>query len=135
MVIEYHGIISEAIHEMNSCISSIRIVPQSSGPLTPSIQQKNNLIIFTKPVDLKSWLQYIKQHQNDSSFFTSRVSGRGYKNGGVCVCVCQCVNTLTAEPIGIHSQNLVQGLTFMKSRTSLMVKVIGQRSGSPGQKT
>ena len=48
----------------------------------------------------------------------------------VCVCVCQYANTLKSEPIDVGSQNLVQGLTFMKSQTNLMVKVVGQRSSS-----
>ena len=52
----------------------------------------------------------------------------------MCLCVCLFVGTLTAEPFDISSQNLVYGLTLMISRTSLMVKVIGQRSRSPGQK-
>ncbi len=72
-------------------------------------------------------------------FVTSRVSGRGYKNGAVCVCVCVCVcasvSALTADPFDIWSRNLVQGLTLMTSWTSLLVKVIGQRSRSRGQKT
>ena len=68
---------------------------------------------------------------------TSRISGRGYRNGAVCVCVCVClfVSALTAEPLNIWSRNLVQGLTLIISRTSLLVKVIGQRSRSRGQKT
>ncbi len=48
----------------------------------------------------------------------------------VCVSVCQCVGTLTAERIDVRSQNFVQGLTLMTSRGSLMVKVIGQMSRS-----
>ena len=48
----------------------------------------------------------------------------------VCVSVCPCVNTLTAEPIDVRSQNLVHGLTLMTSRTGSMFKVIGQRSRS-----
>ena len=70
---------------------------------------------------------------------TSRVSGRGYRNGAVCVsvclCVCQLVSTLTAERIDILSRNLAQGLTLMESWTSLMVNVKGQRSRSPGHET
>ncbi len=59
---------------------------------------------------------------------------------GVCVSQsgCQCVNALTAEPIDIRSQNLVQGLTLimlMISWATLIVKVIGQRSRSLGQKS
>ena len=54
--------------------------------------------------------------------------------GGLCVCVCQFVNTLMTERIDVRSRNLAQGLTLIKSWTSLMVKVIGQRSRSPGQK-
>ncbi len=46
----------------------------------------------------------------------------------VCVCVCQFVSTLMAERFDVQSQNLVQTLTFMTSWTSMMVKVIGQRS-------
>ena len=69
-----------------------------------------------------------------SILFTSRVSGQGYRNGPVCVCVCPCVNTLVAEALHLWSRNLVQGLTLMISRTSSMVKVIGQRSRSQGQK-
>ncbi len=73
----------------------------------------------------------------DSSYYlsTSRVSGRSYKNGAICVsaCVseCQLVNTLTAELIDLRSQNLVHQLTLMTSQVGLMVKVIGQRSRSP----
>ncbi len=52
----------------------------------------------------------------------------------VSVCVCVCVNTLTAEPFDIWSPNLVQGLTLIISWTSLIFKVIGQRSRSPSQK-
>ena len=52
----------------------------------------------------------------------------------VCVCVCVCVwvgvclfvSALTAEPFDIWSRDLVQGLTLIISRTSLLVKVIGQ---------
>ncbi len=40
--------------------------------------------------------------------------------------VCPCVSALTAEPIDVRSQNLVQGLTLMTSRTSLNVKVKGE---------
>ena len=43
----------------------------------------------------------------------------------VCLCVCQCGKIITAELFNIRSQNLVPGLTLMKSWTSLMVKVIG----------
>ena len=50
----------------------------------------------------------------------------------VCVSVCQCVGTLTAERFEVHSQNLAQGLTLMTSRGSLMVKVKGQ--GHPVEK-
>ncbi len=39
------------------------------------------------------------------NFFTSRVSGRGYRIGAVflcvCVCVCVSVSTLTAEPFDL----------------------------------
>ncbi len=35
----------------------------------------------------------------------SRVSGRGYKIGPVCVCVCQLVSTLTAELFDLRMQN------------------------------
>ncbi len=48
--------------------------------------------------------------------------------------VCLCVGTLTAEPFGISAQYLVQGLALMICCMSSMVKVIGQRSRSPGQK-
>ena len=61
---------------------------------------------------------------------TSRVSGRGYKNGAVCLSV----STLTAEPFGVGSWNLVQGLTLIISLTSSTVKVKGRRSRSLGQK-
>ena len=65
-------------------------------------------------------------------FITSRVSGRGHKDGASCGCVsvclsvCQCANAPMAEAIDVWSQNLVQGLTFVTSWTSLMVKVKGQ---------
>ncbi len=77
-------------------------------------------------------------HKSSQHIFTSRVSGRGYRNGpvcvSVCVCVCQCVNTLMPEALNLWSRNLVQGLTLMISRRSSMVTVIGQRSRSQGQK-
>ncbi len=40
--------------------------------------------------------------------------------------VCLSVSTLTAEPFGVRSQNLAQGLTLIISRTSSKVKVKGQ---------
>ena len=43
----------------------------------------------------------------------------------VCVCMCPCVSTLTAEPFDVGSQNLVQGFTLMISWASSMVKVKG----------
>ena len=52
----------------------------------------------------------------------------------VCGCVCLFVSTLTAELFDIWSRNLVQRLTLIISRTSLLVKVIGQRSRSRGKK-
>ena len=42
----------------------------------------------------------------------------------VCLSVCLFVGTLTAEPIGVRSQNCVHELTLMTSRTGLMVKAI-----------
>ncbi len=51
------------------------------------------------------------------------------------VCVCPSVSTLMAEPFDTRSWNLVQKLTLILSSTSLMVKVMGQRSRSPGQKS
>ncbi len=55
----------------------------------------------------------------------------------VCVCasVCLSVSALMAESFVVWSRNLVERLTLMISWTSLMVKVKGQRSRSPGQKT
>ncbi len=53
----------------------------------------------------------------------------------VCVCVCLSVSALTAEPCVVWSQNLAQGLTLIISWMSSKMKVIGQRSRSPGQKT
>ncbi len=50
----------------------------------------------------------------------------------MCVSVCQFVNTLTAELVDVRLQNLVQELTLMTSRTSLMVKVKGH--GHPVEK-
>ena len=38
------------------------------------------------------------------------------------------------EPFEVRTPNFVQGLTLMISRSGSMVKVIGQRSRSPGQK-
>ena len=54
----------------------------------------------------------------------------------VCVClfVCLSVSTLTGEPFNVWPRYLVQGLTLMTSWTCFMVKVIGQRSRSSGQK-
>ena len=43
-----------------------------------------------------------------------------------CVCVCLSVRTLTAEPFGIWSPNLVQELTLMTSWMGMMVEVKGQ---------
>ncbi len=40
--------------------------------------------------------------------------------------VCLSVSALTAEPFGIGSWNLLQGLTLIISLTSLMVNVKGQ---------
>ena len=40
-------------------------------------------------------------------FVTSRVSGRGYKNAAVSVCVCVSVSALTAELFHVWSGNLV----------------------------
>ncbi len=53
----------------------------------------------------------------------------------VCLCVCLFVSTLTAELFDIWPRNLVQRLTLIISRTTLLVKVIGQRSRSRGKKT
>ncbi len=68
--------------------------------------------------------------------FPSRVSGRGYKIGPVCVCVsvsvCLLVSALTAEPFDIQTRNLLEALTLIISQMSSKVKVIGQRSRSPG---
>ncbi len=64
--------------------------------------------------------------------FPSLVSGRGYKISPVCLCVCLLVSALTAEPFDIRTQNLVEALTLIISRMSFEVKVIGQRSRSPG---
>ncbi len=50
----------------------------------------------------------------------------------VCVSVCLSVSALTAEPFDIQTRNLVEALTLQISRMSLKVKVIGQRSRSPG---
>ncbi len=58
----------------------------------------------------------------------SRAGGRRYKIGpvSVCVCVCQLVSALTAEPFDIQTRNLVEALTLIISRMSSKVKVIGQ---------
>ncbi len=50
------------------------------------------------------------------------------------MCVCVSVSALPAEPFDIQTQNLVEALTLTISRMSLKVKVIGQRSRSPGRK-
>ena len=68
-------------------------------------------------------------------FVTSPISGRGNRIGPVCVSVCQLVSTVMAEPFEVRTPNLVQVLTLMISKSNLMVKVIGQRSRSPGHKT
>ncbi len=69
-------------------------------------------------------------------FIPSRVSGRGYKIGPVCLCVrpcvCLLVSALTAEPFDIQTRNLVEALTLIISRMSSKIKVICQRSRSPG---
>ncbi len=51
------------------------------------------------------------------------------------LCVCQLVCALTAESFDIRTRNLVEALTLIISRMSSKVKVIGQRSRSPGWKT
>ncbi len=51
------------------------------------------------------------------------------------LCVCLSFSSLTPEPFDVRTQNLVEGLTLTISQMSSMVKVIGQRSRSPGQKT
>ncbi len=69
--------------------------------------------------------------------FPSRVSGRGYQIGAIClsvcrcVCVCASVSSLTSEPFDLRTQNLVHALTMMISQMSSKVKVIGLRSWSP----
>ncbi len=69
----------------------------------------------------------------------SRVSGRGYKIGPVClsVCpsVCQLFSALTGEPFDVRTQNLIQGCISTISRPSSKVKVKGQKSRSPHQNT
>ena len=79
-----------------------------------------------------SWSQI----SESSTLFTSRVSGRGNRIGPVFpsfrLSVCQFVSALMAEPFGVPTQRLVWGLTLMKSRPSLIVNVIGQRSRSQG---
>ncbi len=51
-----------------------------------------------------------------------------------CVSACQLVSALTAKPLDIWTQKLVGELSLIKSRTSSLVKVIGQRSRSRDQK-
>ena len=70
--------------------------------------------------------------------FTSRVSGRGNSIGPVFMCfhvsvfpcfrvsVCQLVSALMAKPLDIRTRKLVEGLSLIKSGTSILVKVIGQ---------
>ncbi len=48
--------------------------------------------------------------------------------------VCLSVSALTAETFDIQTRNLVEALTLIISQMSLKVKVIGQRSRSPGWK-
>ena len=52
-------------------------------------------------------------------FIPSRVSGRGYKIGPVCLLV----STLTAELLEVRTHNLAYGSTLMPSRMSSKVKV------------
>ena len=52
----------------------------------------------------------------------------------LCLCVCPCVNMLKAEALDVRSRKFVQGFTLMVSRTSLMVKVIGQTWRSQGKR-
>ncbi len=52
----------------------------------------------------------------------------------IIVSVSKIVSALRAEPFDIRTQNMVQGLTLIKSRPCLMSKVISQRSRSPFQK-
>ncbi len=45
--------------------------------------------------------------QQRTCFIPSRVSGRGYKIGPVCLSVCLLVSSLTAEPFDVWTQDLV----------------------------
>ncbi len=68
-------------------------------------------------------------------FFPPASAVEGIKSvPSVCESVCLLVSALTAQSFDLGSRNSVWGLTFIKSRPSLKVKVIGQRSRSPGQK-
>ncbi len=64
-----------------------------------------------------------------SCFITSLVSGQGNRIGpSVCLSVCPSISTLTTEPFDIQTRNLTCRSACTISRSSLMVKVIGQRS-------
>ena len=60
--------------------------------------------------------------------FTFCVSGWDNRIGPMFLSACQFVSALKAGPFDAWTQNIVQGLTLMQSRPSLMGKIIGQRS-------
>ncbi len=81
-------------------------------------------------------LQYKNQHRSSEPRYLSLPYLPRQRSRFVCLCVCVClfVSTLTAEWFNIWSRNLVPGLTLIIPQMSLLVKVIGQRSRSQGQK-
>ncbi len=56
----------------------------------------------------------------------SRISGRNYKIGPVCLCVCLLVSALTTGPFKLRTLNLAGTLPLIVSRMSSKVKVKGQ---------
>ncbi len=83
-------------------------------------KQKN----FPDSVNNISWVRAL---EIKVTVFTYRISGQGNVFGPVLRSVCPSarlsVNTLTAEPFDLRTQNLVEGCIWRISRTSLILKV------------
>ena len=79
--------------------SVVHLNAHSTGPQPPDIFVKcQKLSCYEAPLD-PPFIQQVTNNKycmlrvdfRRACLFTSRVSGRGYKNGAVCVCVCLCV--------------------------------------------